>query len=88
LTMPPAHARSAIAALIRYWTNDNSVSAVIAVAHHQLEDGRHLLKGFLAKAGDAHTEAIAELCDCAEEEARGRIPPRARASRAARVRRS
>ena len=63
LTMPPAHARAAVAALIRYWTRNNSVSAVIAVAHYRLDEDRHLLKGLVARAGDLPTDAIAELCD-------------------------
>jgi hypothetical protein len=53
LTMPPAHASNAIMAMINYWIKYNLIGSVIVIAHHKLADGRHLLKGLIARSADA-----------------------------------
>lgn len=62
LTMPPDHASSAIAALISYWIRYGSIVSVIAIAHYQQEEGRHLFKGLIARsAGDELTQQVLQL---------------------------
>lgn len=52
LTMPPAHASSAIVALINYWIKYCNIVSVIAIAHHKLGERRHLFKGLIARSVD------------------------------------
>jgi hypothetical protein len=63
LTMPPEQACDAITALIGYWTSYNRISTVIGVAHHIRGEGCHLLKGFVARAGDEVKRKVLDLCD-------------------------
>jgi hypothetical protein len=77
LTMPPAHASSAIVALINYWIRYNNIVSVIAIAHFQQDERRHLFKGLIARsAGDDLRQQVlqltdsqtGELCDCRDPE--------------------
>jgi hypothetical protein len=52
LTMPPAHASSAIVALIDYWTRYNNIVSVIAISHFKQGENRHLFKGLIARSAD------------------------------------
>ena len=52
LTMPPAHASSAIVALINYWIRYCNIVSVIAIAHYKLGERRHLFKGLIARSAD------------------------------------
>lgn len=64
LTMPPEHASTAIAALIRHWIAYCEIVAVIAIAHYPQGDGSHLFKGLIARsAGDALRQQVLELSD-------------------------
>jgi len=76
LTMPPAHAASAIVAMINYWIRYNDIVSVIAIAHFKLDEGRHLFKGFIARstitldslADFSHKEAQKAQNDCRDPE--------------------
>ena len=65
LTMAPAHASSAIVALVNYWMKYSDIVSVIAIAHYKLDENCHLFKGFIARSAIAldslsdfsHTEA-------------------------------
>jgi hypothetical protein len=64
LTMPPAHASSAIVAMVHYWTRYSDIASVIAIAHHKQGEGRHLFKGMIATAsGDELRQQVLELVD-------------------------
>lgn len=64
LTMLPAHASNAIMALIKFWTKYNLIVSVIVIAHHNLAEGRHLLKGLIARSADAELrQQISQLID-------------------------
>jgi len=52
LTMPPAHASSAIVAMINYWIMYSNVVSVITIAHYKLDETRHLFKGLIATSSD------------------------------------
>ena len=52
LTMPPRHASNAIVALINYWIKYCNIVSVIAIAHYNLGEGRHLFKGLIARSAD------------------------------------
>jgi hypothetical protein len=61
LTMPPAHASSAIVSLIHYWTKYCNIVSVIAIAHFKLDERRHLFKGLIARSVDDAKEQIVQL---------------------------
>jgi hypothetical protein len=64
LTMPPEHASSAIMAMIDYWFGYSKMTSVIAIAHHGLGEGRHLIEGLLARSVDEETRRhVLQLCD-------------------------
>jgi hypothetical protein len=64
LTMPPAHASSAIVALTNYWIRYNNIVAVIVIAHYKQGERRHLFKGLIARpAGDELTQQVLQLID-------------------------
>jgi hypothetical protein len=64
LTMPPDLASSAIVAVIRSWINYGNIASVIAIAHYQLDERRHLFKGLIARsAGDELRQRVLQLCD-------------------------
>jgi hypothetical protein len=64
LTMSPAHASSAIVALIDYWIKCSNISSVIAVAHYKLDECRHLFKGLIARSvGDELRQQVLQLVD-------------------------
>jgi hypothetical protein len=64
LTMPPAHAASAIVAMITYWIRYNNVVAVIAIAHHNAGERGHVFKGLIARsAGDELMQGVSQLID-------------------------
>ena len=50
LTMPPAHALSALVALINYWIRYSNIVSVITIAHYKLDESRHLFKGMIARS--------------------------------------
>ena len=52
LTMPPAHATSAIVAMIEYWIRYSDLVSVITITHHKLDESRHLFKGLIARSAD------------------------------------
>ena len=52
LTMPPTHAADAIVAMIDYWIKYSNIVSVIAIAHHNLGENRHLFKGLIARSVD------------------------------------
>jgi hypothetical protein len=52
LTMPPNHASSAIVAMIEFWIKYCNIVSVIAIAHFNLVERGHLLKGLIAKSAD------------------------------------
>src|ERR1041384_4260595 len=69
LTMPPAHASSAILALINYWINYSNIVSVIAIAHYKLGESSHQFKGLIAKSGgDELRQQVLELVDPQTEE--------------------
>ena len=69
LTMPPAHASSAIVALIDYWIRYSNVVSVIAIAHFKLGENRHLFKGLIARpGGDELRKQVLQLVDSQTEE--------------------
>lgn len=64
LTMPPAHASSAIVAMINYWIRYSDIVSVIAIAHYKQGDSRHLFKGVIARsASDEVRQQVLELTD-------------------------
>lgn len=64
LTMPPAHASSAIIAIIKFWLRYSEMVSVIAIAHHRQGRGGHLFKGVIASsAGDELGQQVAQLVD-------------------------
>ena len=64
LTMPPAHASNAIVALINYWIKYSNIVSVIAIAHHNLGESRHLFKGLIARtADDELRQQVLQLVD-------------------------
>ncbi len=64
LTMPPAHASSAIEAMIHYWTRYSDIVSVIAIAHHKQCEGRHLFKGMIARSpGEELRQQVLQLVD-------------------------
>lgn len=65
LTMPPAHASSAIVALIDYWIKYNNIVSVIAIAHYKLDENCHLFKGLIARSAIP----LDSLADFSHEEA-------------------
>lgn len=63
LTMPPAHAATAVLALTTHWLTDSDVVAVIVIAHHPQDASRHQLTGWIARsAGDELWTHISQLC--------------------------
>jgi hypothetical protein len=63
LTMPPAHAATAVLALITHWLTDSDVVAVVVIAHHPPDASRHQLDGWIARsAGDDLWPHISQLC--------------------------
>lgn len=66
LTMPPAHASSAIVALINFWIRYSNILSVIAIAHYKLDENCHLFKGLIARS----PIALDALVDFSHEEAR------------------
>lgn len=65
LTMPPAHAASAVSALLHYWMYASDVVAVITIAHFPLSESRHLFKGFVARPGSVEiSQDVLRLVDC------------------------
>jgi hypothetical protein len=69
LTMPPEHASGAIVALIKYWIRYGNVVSVIAIAHYQQGERRHLFKGLIARSdGDELREQVLQLTDSRTEE--------------------
>jgi hypothetical protein len=69
LTMPPAHASSAIVALINYWLKYNNIVSVIAIAHYKQDERSHLFKGLIARsAGDKLRQQVLQLTDPQTEE--------------------
>jgi hypothetical protein len=50
LTMSPAHASSAIVALINYWMKYSNIVSVIAIAHYKLDENSHLFKGLIVRS--------------------------------------
>lgn len=70
LTMPPAHASSAILAVIDYWIRYGNIVSVIAIAHHRQGESRHLFKGLIARsAGDEVRQQVWQLADSETAEA-------------------
>ena len=68
LTMAPAHASSAIVAMIKYWIRYGSIVSVIAIAHYKQGDCRHLFKGLIARsAGDELRQQVLQLGDSQTE---------------------
>ncbi len=64
LTMPPAHAASAIGATINYWIRYSNIVSVIAIAHYKQGERRHLFKGLIARsAGDELRQQVLQLID-------------------------
>jgi len=64
LTMPPDHASSAVVAMITYWLRYCHIVSVIAIAHYPQGEGRHLLKGLIARStGDELRQQVLQLCD-------------------------
>jgi hypothetical protein len=64
LTMPPAHASSAIVAMINYWLRYSNIVSVIAIAHYKQGEGRHLFKGMIARSsGDELRQQVLQLVD-------------------------
>jgi len=64
LTMPPAHASSAIVAMINYWIRYSNIVSVIAIAHYKQGERRHLFKGLIARsAGDELRQQVLQLTD-------------------------
>jgi hypothetical protein len=64
LTMPPAHASSAILAMINYWIRYSDIVAVIAIAHYKQGEGCHLFKGMIARSpGDELRQQVLQLVD-------------------------
>lgn len=71
LTMPPAHASSAIVAMIHYWLSYSNIVSVIAIAHYKQGERRHLFKGLIARsAGDELRQQVLQLT----EPQKGEIP--------------
>ncbi len=69
LTMPPAHAASAIVAMIDYWTRYSNVVSVITIAHYKLDESRHLFKGLIARSADDELrQQVLQLVDSQTEE--------------------
>jgi hypothetical protein len=63
LTMQPAHAVTAVLALITHWLTDSDIVAVVAIAHHPRDTSRHQLSGVFARsAGDELRTHIAQVC--------------------------
>lgn len=68
LTMPPDHASSAIVAMITYWLRYCDIAAVIAIAHYEQDERRHLFKGLIARsAGDELRRQVLQLSDSRTE---------------------
>jgi len=64
LTMPPAHASSAIVAMIDYWIRYSNIVSVIVIAHHKLDESRHLFKGLIARSADDEVrQQVLQLID-------------------------
>jgi hypothetical protein len=64
LTMPPAHASSAIVAMINYWIRYSDIVSVIAIAHYKQGECRHLFRGMIAKSsGDELRPQVLQLVD-------------------------
>jgi hypothetical protein len=64
LTMPAAHASSAILALIDYWIRYNSIVSVIVIAHFKQGESRHLFKGLIARSVDEELrQQVLQLVD-------------------------
>jgi hypothetical protein len=62
--MPPAHASSAIVAMINYWIRYSDIGSVIAIAHYKQGDGRHLFKGMIARSsGGELRQQVLQLVD-------------------------
>jgi hypothetical protein len=62
--MPPAHASSAILAMINYWIRYSDIVAVIAIAHYKQGEGCHLFKGMIARSpGDELRQQVLQLVD-------------------------
>jgi hypothetical protein len=67
--MPPAHASSAIVAMIDYWIRYSNIVAVIAIAHFKLGESRHLFKGLIARSVDDELrQQVLQLVDSQTEE--------------------
>lgn len=63
LTMRPDHASSAIVAMINYWMSYSKIVSVIAIAHYQQDERRHLFRGLIARsAGDELRHHVLQLC--------------------------
>ena len=64
LTMPPAHASSAIVAMINYWIRYSNILSVIVIAHYKLDENCHLFKGLIARSADDELgEQVLQLVD-------------------------
>jgi hypothetical protein len=64
LTMPPEQASGAILAMINYWIRSGNIVSVIAIAHYQQSEDRHLFKGLIARsAGDELRCQVLQLSD-------------------------
>jgi len=64
LTMPPEHASSVILAMINYWIRYGNIVSVIAIAHYQQGEHRHLFKGLIARsASDELRRQVLQLGD-------------------------
>lgn len=69
LTMAPAHASSAIVAMISYWIKYSNIVAVIAITHYPQGEGGHLFKGVIARsAGDELRHHVLRLCGAVSAE--------------------
>jgi hypothetical protein len=64
LTMLPDHAARAIMALIGHWIEWSKIVSVIAIAHRPQGEGRHLLKGLIARSADDEVrQQVSRLCE-------------------------
>jgi hypothetical protein len=72
LTMPPAHALSAIVALITYWLRYNNILSVIVIAHYKQDEHCHLFKGLIATSSeDDGIQQVLRLSGAQSEEFAG-----------------
>jgi hypothetical protein len=64
LTMPPAHAESAILAMINYWISYCNIVSVIVITHFKLGETSHLFKGLIARSAneELREQVSAALC--------------------------